>query len=699
MTIEARLDALEARTAALEASTGKAWRWLAPVELHHPLPNARLSPGTLVSDEAVPPAGPPPPPAAPAPAAPRLELEDLLGGRLLAWVGGAAVVLGLCFLLAIAVSRGWLGEVERTLLAGSASLAMLALGTWLHGHRGRTDAARAAASAGIAGLFATAVVASSVYDLVPALVALVGSLAVGITATALALRWEAKGIAALGILGALLAPAVVGALGSGEAVALLMVASAAAAAVLVWQRWPWLAFGSFVIATPQWFAYLVIAVPSAPVTIAVLAGFGALTAAAAVGFELRSSAGTMPVGSMLLLALNALLIGTVGALALETAVADGWLVCLAAIHLLAGVAARRSQRVADEIAFAALTLGVVLADVAAARLLDGLPLVGAWAGSSLLFAGLVRLAAPGRDRMLVTAGLGSHLLLALSHALAAAPPETLSGGPQDLAGLAALALVAAGTAVSGRLAADGHQHLRATLDGIALAVVGYQTAIALDGVGLTVALAGEAVALVLVARRSGDEVASGAAAAFAGAALLHALAVLAPPAALVVGLAAPLEAAVALVAAAAGIAAAGLVQPAWRSWALAAAAVIELYAASVELVTPFQPGLDTRGLLLTDLDVRQQGQALLSTLWAVVGVATLVVGLVRDNAAVRRGALALLALTVGKVFLYDLASLTSLYRAGSFVALGLLLLGGAYAWQRIRPQPVPDLRTVPGAVR
>ena len=147
----------------------------------------------------------------------RLEdFEDLLGGRLLAWVGGAAVVLGLCFLLAIAVSRGWLGEVERTLLAGSASLAMLVLGTWLHGHRGRTDAARAAASAGIAGLFATAVVASSVYDLVPALVALVASLAVGTTATALALRWEAKGIAALGVLGALLSPAVVGALGSGR---------------------------------------------------------------------------------------------------------------------------------------------------------------------------------------------------------------------------------------------------------------------------------------------------------------------------------------------------------------------------------------------------------------------------------------------------------------------------------------------------
>ena len=42
------------------------------------------------------------------------------------------------------------------------------------------------------------------------------------------------------------------------------------------------------------------------------------------------------------------------------------------------------------------------------------------------------------------------------------------------------------------------------------------------------------------------------------------------------------------------------------------------------------------------------------------------------------------------MFLDDLASLTSLYRAGSFVALGLLLLSGADAPQRMRPRPVPE---------
>ena len=49
-------------------------------------------------------------------------------------------------------------------------------------------------------------------------------------------------------------------------------------------------------------------------------------------------------------------------------------------------------------------------------------------------------------------------------------------------------------------------------------------------------------------------------------------------------------------------------------------------------------------------------------------------------------ALALLAVTATKVFLYDLASLTSLYRVGSLIGLGLLLLCGAFAWQKVRPQ-------------
>ncbi|MGI8749710.1 MAG: DUF2339 domain-containing protein, partial [Thermoleophilaceae bacterium] len=100
------------------------------------------------------------------PARPALDLpdlEDLLGGRVLAWLGGAAVLIGLAFLMALAVSSGWIGEGARTATGAAASVALMAVGLWLHERRGRTDAALAALSSGIAAMFAVVTVASQVY--------------------------------------------------------------------------------------------------------------------------------------------------------------------------------------------------------------------------------------------------------------------------------------------------------------------------------------------------------------------------------------------------------------------------------------------------------------------------------------------------------------------------------------------------------
>ena len=82
----------------------------------------------------------------------------------------------------------------------------------------------------------------------------------------------------------------------------------------------------------------------------------------------------------------------------------------------------------------------------------------------------------------------------------------------------------------------------------------------------------------------------------------------------------------------------------------------------------------------------------MSALWALAGVGVLVAGLVRDAQPLRLAGLALLAAATGKVFLADLASLDTLYRAGSFLALGILLLVGGYAWHRLRPEALADAR-------
>ena len=97
-----------------------------------------------------------------------------------------------------------------------------------------------------------------------------------------------------------------------------------------------------------------------------------------------------------------------------------------------------------------------------------------------------------------------------------------------------------------------------------------------------------------------------------------------------------------------------------RRYLEAGAAVTLLYLASVEVVTLAGP--------------EHTGQTLLSVLWAFAGVGALIRGLVIDDRELRQGALILIGITVAKVFLYDMASLDSLYRVGSLIGLGLLLL-------------------------
>ena len=711
MSVVERVDGLEARTRRLEARLAalehgqfaepvaeRPLRFAPERPVPFPTPERPVARAAGVAASFAPPPAPlaprsePVPPRRPEPQPqPAVSLEDLFGGRVLAWAGGLSLLAGLLFLLVIAVSRGWIGEEARTALAAATSLGLLVLGVRTYEHRGRTDSALAATAAGIAGLFASVVVAAQVYELIPATAGLVVAFAVAATATWLAIRWEARGIAALGILGAVLAPALVGAGPSLVLIAFLFAATASAVGVLVWQRWTWLAFATFGLATPQWVAWLLLEQPGAPAALAVLIGFGALAVAAAAGFELRTRSDTLTVTSHALLAFNALVLAWAGWLALSESAGDtaghAWLAGLALAHFAAAVAGERLTRVSHELALAAAAIGIVLADVAFASVVDGLPLVAGWAFGGVAMAALARAATNRLDTDFALTGLGAHLGLALSHALIYEAPVDGAGGP---AAGAALALVAAGCFVSARLTrgAGVDPRVRVVLDGTGLIVVAYLAAVMLDGPALTLAWAAEAAVLAELARRHRDPDARAGALAFLGLAAVHAVVVLAPFDALVSGVEDPLGALALLAVAGAALVAAripGAPRPALQG--LAATAV--LYLVSVEIITVFQGGIG----------VRQQGQALLSGLWALVGVGALVAGLMRDRRELRLGALALLTVTLAKVGLYDLASLDSMYRVASFVALGALLLLGAFAWQRLRPTAPRDLREVPPAVR
>jgi uncharacterized membrane protein len=85
----------------------------------------------------------------------------------------------------------------------------------------------------------------------------------------------------------------------------------------------------------------------------------------------------------------------------------------------------------------------------------------------------------------------------------------------------------------------------------------------------------------------------------------------------------------------------------------------------------------------------QGAQVALGGLWTLAGALLLWAGLRRDDRTLRRGGLVLLAFAAAKAVLYDLGELELGYRAVSFFALGLLLLAGAYGYQRLRSTRTP----------
>ena len=643
-------------------------------------------------------------------AAPGQKFEDLLGGRMLAWLGGVAVVVGIALFFAYAISRGWIGESARVAGGGIASLALLAFGVWLHEHRGRTDAARTTVAVAVAGLFITIVVASRVYAVIPVSAGIIVALAAGAAGATLAIRWHAKVIGAIGIVGALLAPVMVGATGDGATLVILFCTALSAVGVLLWRRWMWLGFAVLLVCAPQWLAWLLTG-PSLLGTLAVLVAFGALGLVAAIGFELRLPSGALRVSSCFLLVMNAAVLAFAGHSALDNLGhpegAALWIGALALAHLTLALLVGRLPRVAADIRLVLLTLGVLLGDVAFALLAHGTVLATGLAAASVLFARLA--SARGRrprGQALAEAGLGGHLfgalLVAVGQSVATGPLSQANG--DQLGATIALAAVAAAAFTSARLAGTSAPPWRAALDIVALGTTAFVTAIDVHGVGLILAWALEAVALARIARRTSNDVAGLGSLAFLAGAAFHALAVEAPPRALALGVPGLAAASAALGACAvAGLAVAhAKLAIAERDVApalIGAASLALLYLASILIVSAFQPATIAAGDAVLDLTVRQQGQMLLSGLWGVAGVGALILGLRRDQRLLRLGALGVLLVTAGKVFLYDLSTLNSVYRVASFIALGLLLLAGAYAYQRLRPPPAPDLRTVPRALR
>jgi uncharacterized membrane protein len=538
---------------------------------------------------------PPPPPIDPIS---RIEFERVFGGRVLAWVGGLATLLGVIFLMRSAVDSSWFTEEVRTLMAAFGSLLLLGFGVWLHERRGRLEVARMAVAVALPGLYATTVIATQTYDLIPPVIGLEAAALIGIVGVLIAVRWSSMLVASVGMLGALAAPILAGAGMDGGSIAFVALALAASVGVLLWQRWNWLALGAFAVSAPQLIAWVAesryiglfggAGEGGEPVllVLAVLAGFWLLYAAAAFGYELRSrSEEKLPVSSWLLLLSSSILVVGLGCIVISddstsSLALNAWIFGFAGAHLLLGGAAIRFG-VHREIGSLLTGGGIALGSIGAANAFDGPMLVAVWSGLAAAFAYMStrvdRSPAPAlstAQRLLI--GAFGFLGLAIVHMLVVeAPPNAIVEGVADLGSSLVAIACCAGAAIACWYWGREIEPTTATVSGF-LGSAGF---VYLGSVGIIDAI--------------GDNAGG---------------------------------------------------------------------------------------------EAREIGQAWMSAFWTAAGLGAVVWGMVRRSVNARLGGLALLAVAIVKVWTYDLSELEELARALSFVALGLLLLAGAFAYQRFKPE-------------
>ena len=187
------------------------------------VPEAFLPPGLPTAPEIPTPLAPMPErPARPIPPVPHMEvtprsprvsskakMEQFLGAKLFAWVGGLALFLGILFFVKLGIERGWISPGLRTAIGFVVGIGLVGGGVAMQRRQLYATLAHTLCSTGIVILYGVSFAAHALYRIPPFDSALVtfGLMAL-ITATAflLALRMEAQVVAVLGMLGGFLAP-------------------------------------------------------------------------------------------------------------------------------------------------------------------------------------------------------------------------------------------------------------------------------------------------------------------------------------------------------------------------------------------------------------------------------------------------------------------------------------------------------------
>ena len=340
------------------------------------------------------------------------SLERFLSGRILAWIGALAILIGSAFFLRLAADssgndEGWFSPGWRVVFGVIAGGLLVAVGGRMFLRAGATPVERRSTlfasivlALGLGIVNVSIVAATRLYHLVPEQIGLVAALLTAAVAASIAIRVHSQVIAAYGLIFPLAGPLFIGADASIMSFAFVAVAVIGVIAVAAVRGWGWLPAASFVIVVPQVLDWLNGDVDSRlPLRdgVPVLVAFWFLFAAAAILGELsRPTEGINPVAAMLLLADTAFLVW--GRYRLSATLSDGlstdaWTLLLSMVAVAyAAIGVCILLMRPDHKRFGWLASGVALVSGTAAVTVrfDGPLVVAIYGASALVFAGVYR---------------------------------------------------------------------------------------------------------------------------------------------------------------------------------------------------------------------------------------------------------------------------------------------------------------------
>ncbi len=431
------------------------------------------------------------------------DLEERFAGRALAWVGGLALVAAAVFFLSLAFSRGWINEPMRVLIGLTVGIAALAGGAVMLARRNRLMG-NVLSAVGLGIISIALFAATRLYGLVNPEVGLACALAAATAAAAVAIRFDAKEVAAFGLIAALIAPPVVGASPTTLTLLFVGVTLIGTTAIALFRTWPYLPPLAFILAAPQLASWLMGDPVTAQALIA-LAGFWLINIVAAAGEEMRIRRDDLRPSSATLVLANAtfLLWGGLVVLSGDLAVWRGTFIAVESIaHLVLGGWFLSRQGVEHLFGNLVAGTGVALLAIAAFVQVGAAVVPLAWAAESVALAWL---AVRRRHRWsaaaaMVLAGLViTHLVIVeyplrdfgLREAPFYSPPFRHPGAGSLAAVLVAIGVTAALVPV---------RWIRSALAGAGVLLATYAVTFELSGPFLVAALTGLALAGLLLDR-------------------------------------------------------------------------------------------------------------------------------------------------------------------------------------------------------